>query len=1592
MWPATLRRYACLVFLVVFGGLAGPHFVSAIRAQDTPHEFEAELARERQIVDRFVTVLERNPRRGTALDRIYGHHVENGTLDELVQQFNDRSTKNPKDGVAWMILGLIESQRGHDAAAVAAFQQASDLRTDDAMAAYYLGQSLILVGQPDQAVAAFEKAIERKPAPVDLLPIFQALGRVHQQAQRVDEALAVWTRLEKMFPGDPRVQEDIATTLVEEGQYAEALVRYEALAKHSADDYRKTMYRIQAADLKIKTNRSADGIADLEDLLKTLNPQNWLFREVRHHIEEVFLRSSDDDGLAKYYEKWLDSNPEDVDAMARVARVLARQGRVPEAQQWLDRALRLAPSRKELRLAFIDQLVDQQRFEAAIAQYVELDKADPNNPDYLRNWGKLILRDTSRPKAERQANAEKVWRRMTEARATDPLIAAQVADLFRYAEMSEQALELYQKAVELAPAAPQYREYLGEYYHILKRPDEAQATWRELAAGPLHTAANVARLAEVLAQFGYLEQALPEIAEACRLDPKDFSLQLKAAEMQVRGEKLTEALASLERAEELAQNDEEHEAVLAQQIKVYVLDESLDDRIETLQTQTAGDQATARQWYLLARYQEERRDYPEATRAIRKANELSANNIPYLASAARIAESSGELELAADEHRKLASIDRRGRTEHLQHVAELETQLGRIDEALAAGRDLIAAAPGNVDTHQFFADLCFRLGKPEEALTTLRRAVRANPNDENILLALASALAREFRSDEAIELYWQAFEKASELDDKLTVIGKLTELYLQTNHFDRLLERLERNRQEADERREMTICLAQAHQSAGDFGMARQELERLLSENSRDTQLLQQLSKLAEAESDLTSAITYQEQVAKAAPGPEAEYRLATLLSRAARSQEAAEIIVRLTAREEDYQKYLRNVDSLLTAREFQTALNVIEPKLRENPKDWELLYREGVALFDERPEEAKARFRALLALDIEDDEPGAATKAREQARKRRSATSSSSNLSELPFVRVDRVYEVQRAVGINMNYYSSSQRSTFWEPSRFSEARIGALGWLYRLAQSDGETEKLVDEFRTAAEPEDASTRAIWDWVYLEAVRGANQDTLLPAARRLAKAGDLAGHYLHLRQLANRNSQALQAARRGGDVKDSLPPLAPEELELAEQSFEAVERGFSAADSANMNFIRIYLGQSMIAELKRAGRDDDAQQLYRKTLDRAKSAMDLAGAVQLAATQSDMPSLLEAFDRFAKRDLQEQATKPSASTSVHQAVAQSLGAAMMHKDVEQDSATKLLDRYLDYQVARANESRKKRRSPTLNRRNAQNNQISVPTASGSYRRVHITYPTANSYFDNGDIVFWLTAYEWFKEHDVVSDLIGYLEGRVNTAEPGAKIYSILALAYVHSWNEDSPGATKALLAAVALEPQDAELRLDLAQLCLQSQQYEAALIHLDAIVPLNQEALRERELLALDIAVRLADLERARDAAGRLFGLRLDAQTQIELAGKMRRLGMNAEAEAIVARAQRHAGSSLATLAALMGQYLSEGRLELASEVAHQILRRSRTLSSAQAAMGYNTADSNYRTAALQCLAQNGKLKEIIERLEQQLERAPVRPSWPKR
>ena len=547
------------LFVVALLGLFFPIVETQpfVRAQEGGEQLTPQEKRQQRIMKRFESLLERRPRKGTALDRIYGYHVERGTLRQLVGKYQKQTKAKPKDGQAWMVLGLIEAQRGRDAEAVKAFRQAEKHRTDDAMASYYLGQSLVLVGQPEQAAEAFERAISGKPRRPDLLEIFQSLGRIHQRSQRNAEALKVWDRLEKLFPKAERVQESIATILADEGQHENALRRFLALSKRAQDRYRKVQYAMRAAALKVKLGRTKQALEDYEKVISELNPRSWLHREVRQEIETVFLRTDDYAGLTSYYEKWLKTHKEDVGAMTRLARTLSVQGRNKEAEKWYKQSLKLAPSNKQLRSFFIDQLVRGGRVAEAIAQYKALNKADPNNPDHIREWGNLLLNDKSKKPAERKKAAAEIWNRLLADKPNDAVVTAQVADLFRHANMQTEAINLYKKAIDLAPKAPQYREYLGEYYHKLGKGKEAVATWLAMAAGDNKSAVNLARLAEVLDGFGYGKQALSSMQDAVTMDGKSFNFRMSFAKLLHQDSQFDKALNELDAAAKLAESTEE---------------------------------------------------------------------------------------------------------------------------------------------------------------------------------------------------------------------------------------------------------------------------------------------------------------------------------------------------------------------------------------------------------------------------------------------------------------------------------------------------------------------------------------------------------------------------------------------------------------------------------------------------------------------------------------------------------------------------------------------------------------------------------------------------------------------------------------------------------------------------------------------------------------------------------------------------------------------------------------------------------------------------------------------------------------------------
>ncbi len=143
----------------------------------------------------------------------------------------------------------------------------------------------------------------------------------------------------------------------------------------------------------------------------------------------------------------------------------------------------------------------------------------------------------------------------------------------------------------------------------------------------------------------------------------------------------------------------------------------------------------------------------------------------------------------------------------------------------------------------------------------------------------------------------------------------------------------------------------------------------------------------------------------------------------------------------------------------------------------------------------------------------------------------------------------------------------------------------------------------------------------------------------------------------------------------------------------------------------------------------------------------------------------------------------------------------------------------------------------------------------------------------------------------------------------------------------------------------------------------------------MDQSTLRVRELAAMNLATQLGRLERARTAAQRLFGMRLDASTEMALADQLTRLGMHSMASAVLQRTQRRGGQTPTVLLQLAQQFLDAGEKEAAAEVAYSSLRQS----------GPSVSNSSYyRQQAVRLLQQAGRLDKLLQQAERRVAAAP--------
>ncbi|MEL6104930.1 MAG: DUF1583 domain-containing protein [Planctomycetota bacterium] len=1573
----------CLLWLV----LAVPTMRYA-DAQEEPTLSEEEK-REKLTAQRFLQVLVRRPNTGTSLDRVFGYHIGKGNLGELIESLSQTATSSEDEdesGRHWMVVGLLQLQRGEDAAAITALGQAEKRLAENPLAAYYHGQALLLVGRNNDAAAAMQRALDRKPPRQEFLRIAGQLGRLYQRDGRTEDAVAIWEKLEESFPGDDGVRQRIARVMMEEGDTAGALERFDSLAKSAKTPNDQIVFALRAAELRIRTGAKQEAITALESLLKKLRPGSYLHDEARRRIETAFLENGDYAGLAEYYDQWLQKNPEDVNAMVRLARTLSVQGRGPEAITWFEKAISLAPSESEPRVALINAYVAQQKYAEAAGQYQALVDLQPGNPDHLVRWGQLLLEDQSVAKEKRKEAAAKVWMRLAESRSDDAVIQSQVADLLRGSDLQDQAIERYRVAITLSPQAPQYKEYLGEYLHELDRKDEAFEVWRSLAEGDLRTRANLVRLAEVLHQFERAEEGLATMAEACEMDPT-IEERLRYAKWLRDAEEFDDSLKQIQLAAEVTESLDERERVFAAEVETYQTSGRLDERIEVAKTKIQSNDSDDELWRRLAILYKAKGQTREAMESIEKALVAAPKSIEALVVAAQMYEDTGRLQPAIEKRAQLAESDQRFKAGHLQKLSSLYLRIGKTDEAIAVGKQLLAASNGTVDAYRFYANLCGQIGRTDERLDTLRRCARANPRNDEAQRLLATQLAEDFKTEQAIELYWKMFDGAREIDDRRRVVTQLADLYLRTNRLDQLIARLEIRGREAGDRRSTIDLVSTAHEQVGDLGLARQALESLLREGGRDTMLIERLVSLAEQTGEYEEAVRLQRQLSRLAPDRKNEARLAGLLLEVGELEEAQAMWMRLAEKDSDPGQVKRNINRLFAAGETKTAITLAQRVLERAPTDWQILHQLMVLqATDEQWEAAAKSADQLVTLDVKDTEKPTATTSTVR-NMNPSQPGTQPNKYAIRFSRIQNMYEFYQLVDQRYGYSSSSRLPT---PMDFGHAKTMALYCQLKrvLLQDGGDLQEFVAEAEKAAMADDATPDDAWRWYEVEAMAGSVGQTSQGSDYRNPKTWNSLRRMAQLdEKMAATPLTQMLSYRQNYAQRDDID-VQP----MDEEWFTWLKsKTANASDKSESDEERLVWSQFYAAELRIRGEKEQADQYLKEgiatALEDGANVAALAGAIQQATlyyTDDELWPLVERALKQSDAAKQNYAFRPVYLLSQFtQEKRVTDGLSPGPTDAEY---RKRVIRLTDLVMKAEAQSSATRRAVQLTGVGGSRNTYQM--VGNSYQQVNIEFPPKG--LGPNDQVVQAQQNAWNRLRDHSQEWIDHLNNQIASGEESRQtIWRQMFLATIYQWEGRTEDAIDTLAEAAQraradFPPMEPELRLMSADLLLRQDRKREALEAIDSLSVYDQRTMALREFAAARLAAQIGDVERATLAARRLFGVRLNTSAQIELAKLMRKLEMHQLASDLVRRMQTRGGRTTQQMQSLMTYFSAQGEKEQAAEVAMALLRRSAPKRRRSSSSNYQTADDVRRRNALQALASAGRLTSLIKATEERLKNAP--------
>jgi tetratricopeptide (TPR) repeat protein len=393
---------------------------------------------------------------------------------------------------------------------------------------YERGQTLLALGRPANARAAFQRALEEDICPLrafpEMLDIVREVARA-TGAPLIDFAAYVEGKEKDGIPGAEQFLDHVHLNM--DG--------YRELAMLLVDE-------LEREGSLTKTSGWNEGaITAVRERVEASFDRNGHAQALKN-LSRVFAWAGKMDEAARLAEQALQETGDDADAFNTLGRTALAAGRREEAREWFRRALEEDPGHADASMNFGAELFALGRIEEAIPHFRTALDANPNYWEAHLNMGLALSARGDSPGAERHFRLALKAKPGSQEAHND--LGAELVEMGRV----EEAVEHFRAAIERDPGFADAHSNLGQALTQIGRLEEAERELRKaLELGP-ETASMHFNLGVALQTSKRLNDAVASYGRALELDPALNSARHNRAVALLAVGRDAEAIADLEEA------------------------------------------------------------------------------------------------------------------------------------------------------------------------------------------------------------------------------------------------------------------------------------------------------------------------------------------------------------------------------------------------------------------------------------------------------------------------------------------------------------------------------------------------------------------------------------------------------------------------------------------------------------------------------------------------------------------------------------------------------------------------------------------------------------------------------------------------------------------------------------------------------------------------------------------------------------------------------------------------------------------------------------------------------------------------------------